>query len=83
MGRASAKAVEKYVSPGERNPIEGKLGQAKNGYRYEPYQGKAQKHQPVMDHLHYPSAQPGQIGRGSTILPEFFSMEGVGKTHIY
>lgn len=32
LGRPSAKAVEKHVSPGERNPIEGKFGQAKNGY---------------------------------------------------
>ncbi|SHM69634.1 hypothetical protein SAMN04488057_111140, partial [Cyclobacterium lianum] len=28
----SAKAVENHVRPGERNPIEGKFGQAKNGY---------------------------------------------------
>ncbi len=32
LGRPSAKAVEDQVSPGERNPIEGKFGQAKNGY---------------------------------------------------
>jgi len=32
LGRPSAKAVEKHVSPGERNPIEGKFGQAKNAY---------------------------------------------------
>lgn len=32
LGRPSAQAVEKHVSPGERNPIEGKFGQAKNGY---------------------------------------------------
>lgn len=32
LGRPSAKAVEDHVSPGERNPIEGKFGQAKNGY---------------------------------------------------
>ncbi len=31
-GRPSAKAVENHVSPGERNPIEGKFGQAKNAY---------------------------------------------------
>lgn len=29
LGRPSAKAVENHVSPGERNPIEGKFGQAK------------------------------------------------------
>jgi hypothetical protein len=32
LGRPSAKAVEDHVRPGERNPIEGKFGQAKNGY---------------------------------------------------
>jgi hypothetical protein len=32
LGRPSAKAVENHVRPGERNPIEGKFGQAKNGY---------------------------------------------------
>lgn len=32
LGRPAAKAVEDHVSPGERNPIEGKFGQAKNGY---------------------------------------------------
>lgn len=32
LGRPSVKAVENHVSPGERNPIEGKFGQAKNGY---------------------------------------------------
>lgn len=32
LARPSAKAVEHHVSPGERNPVEGKFGQAKNGY---------------------------------------------------
>lgn len=32
LGRPSGKAVENHVRPGERNPIEGKFGQAKNGY---------------------------------------------------
>lgn len=32
LGRPRAKAVENHVSPGERNPIEGKFGQAKNAY---------------------------------------------------
>ena len=31
IGRPSAKAVENHGSLGERNPIEGKFGQAKNG----------------------------------------------------
>lgn len=32
LGRPSASAVANHVSPGERNPIEGKFGQAKNAY---------------------------------------------------
>lgn len=32
LGRPSKKAVENHVSPGERNPIEGKFGQGKNAY---------------------------------------------------
>ncbi len=32
LGRPSAKAVEHHVRPGERNPIEGKFGQAKTTY---------------------------------------------------
>jgi len=32
LGRPSAKAVAYHVRPGERNPIEGKFGQAKNAY---------------------------------------------------
>jgi transposase, IS5 family len=32
LGRPSAKAVENHVSPGDRNPIEGKFSQAKTGY---------------------------------------------------
>jgi len=32
LGRPSASAVKEYVRPGERNPIEGKFGQAKISY---------------------------------------------------
>lgn len=32
LGRPSAKAVANHVRPGERNPIEGKFGQAKTAY---------------------------------------------------
>ena len=32
LGRPSVKAVANHVRPGERNPVEGKFGQAKNGY---------------------------------------------------
>src|SRR5680860_873208 len=46
----------------------------------EPDKGKTPKHQPVVDRLHHISAQPGQIGRGGTPVPGFFSMGGAGKT---
>ncbi|TAG58812.1 MAG: hypothetical protein EAZ27_01255 [Cytophagales bacterium] len=32
LGRPSIGAVKEYVSPGERNPIEGKFGQGKSAY---------------------------------------------------
>ena len=32
LGRPSASALSIHVSPGERNPIEGKFGQARTGY---------------------------------------------------
>lgn len=32
LGRPSAQAVHNHISPGERNPIEGKFGQAKTAY---------------------------------------------------
>ena len=32
LGRPSKKAMSNHVSPGERNPIEAKFGQAKTGY---------------------------------------------------
>lgn len=35
LGRPSASALSNHVSPGERNPIEGKFGQAKAGYNME------------------------------------------------
>ena len=43
LGRPSA--VPNHVKPGERNPVEGKFGQAKNCIWVKPYQGKASEHQ--------------------------------------
>lgn len=42
LGRPSAKALSNQVSPGERNPIEGKFGQAKAGYNMECIKAKLQ-----------------------------------------
>jgi IS5 family transposase len=35
LGRPAATALQNQISPGERNPIEGKFGQAKAGYNME------------------------------------------------
>jgi transposase, IS5 family len=40
LGRPSKKAVEDHVSPGERNPIEGKFGQAKTAYGLDKIRAK-------------------------------------------
>lgn len=40
LGRPSKKAVSNHVSPGERNPIEGKFGQAKVAYGLEKIRAK-------------------------------------------
>src|SRR5699024_9710110 len=42
LGRPSASALSNHVSPGERNPIEGKFGQAKAGYNMECIKAKLQ-----------------------------------------
>lgn len=43
LGRPSAKAVENHVSPGERNPVEGKFGQGKLGYGLDCIKAKLQE----------------------------------------
>lgn len=43
LGRPSASALSNHVSPGERNPIEGKFGQAKAGYNMECIKAKLQR----------------------------------------
>jgi hypothetical protein len=40
LGRPSKKAVEDHVRPGERNPIEGKFGQAKTAYGLDKIRAK-------------------------------------------
>jgi hypothetical protein len=42
LGRPSKEALHNQVSPGERNPIEGKFGQAKAGYNMECIKAKLQ-----------------------------------------
>ena len=77
LGRPSAMSI--HVSPGERNPIEGKFGYAKTGYglnnhpkgggflRYiKPNQSKAQKYKRSVDCRHFFGAELSQIGGGGT-----------------
>lgn len=40
LGRPSAQAVKNHVRPGERNPIEGKFGQAKLAYGLDEIRAK-------------------------------------------
>lgn len=40
LGRPSAEALSNQVSPGERNPIEGKFGQAKRAYGLDKVKAK-------------------------------------------
>lgn len=42
LGRPAASAVENHVSPGERNPVEGKFGQGKLGYGLDCIKAKLQ-----------------------------------------
>ena len=42
LGRPSVKAVANHVSPGERNPVEGKFGQGKSGYGLDCIKAKLQ-----------------------------------------
>lgn len=42
LGRPSASAVDNHVSPGERNPVEGKFGQGKLGYGLDCIKAKLQ-----------------------------------------
>ena len=59
---------------GGEEPYRGETWSGKYLIRNEPDQGQTQRHQPVMDRLHHLSAQPGQIGRGSAVVAEFFSV---------
>lgn len=79
LGRPSAKAVEPRKSRG-KEPDRGQVWSGKKRIRNEPYQGKAQKYQSIVDSLHHPSAEPGQTGRDGTAMAEFFSMGEAGKT---
>lgn len=76
IGTGSGKARKS----GGEEPNRGEVWSGKERLRNEPNQGKTQRNQSVVDLLHYFSAQPGQIGRGSTVVPRFFSM---GTTQLY
>lgn len=66
MGRPSL-AAQIVLSPGERNPIEGKFGQVKTGY------GLTVSRLDV-DYQYLFSAQPSQIGWGDTPLSNTYDI---------
>ena len=68
LGRLSAREPRKS---GRKEPDSGEVWPGKERLQDESDQGKAQKHQPVVDRLHHPSAQPSQIGRGSLLCLSF------------
>lgn len=67
------KGSDKPRKSGGEEPNRGEVWSGKDRIRNEPDQGQAQRHEPVVDCLHHLSVKPGQIGQGSTVVPEFFS----------
>src|SRR5690606_39222143 len=74
LGKAIGQGSGKPRKPGREEPDRGEVWSGKERLWNEPDKGEAQKHQPVVDRLHHIGAQPGQIGRGGTPVPGFFSM---------
>ena len=58
LGRPSEQAVKVHPSPGERNPIEGKFGQAKVAYGLNKIRAKIVFNKYFMDCCHSFSAKP-------------------------
>jgi transposase, IS5 family len=73
LGRPSAQAVEDHVRPGERNPIEGKFGQAKKGYGMDCIRARLKQTSQTWIASVNLGVKPGQTDRANTLLPEFFS----------
>jgi transposase, IS5 family len=65
LGRPSKKALSNPVSPGERNPIEGKFGQAKVGYGLECIKAKLK----ILDSDHHFGAQPREFNEAEPLMP--------------
>ena len=81
LGRPSA--VQFYVSPGERNPIEGKFGQAKTGYGLNRIRARLKGTSETWIASTFLVLKPGQTGRVGTPVPvhaicwKFFSKQYV------
>jgi len=63
LGRPSKQALSNQVSPGERNPFEGKFGQAKTAYGLERITSKTIKYQRIMGSQHNISAKSCPFGK--------------------
>ncbi|MDZ4710454.1 MAG: transposase, partial [Saprospiraceae bacterium] len=57
LGRPQA--VPNHISPGPRNPIEGKFGQAKTAHGMNRIKGKTPTYQRILDCHHYYGTEPG------------------------
>lgn len=74
IGKAIGQGSGKPRKSRREEPDRREIRSGKERVRHEPYQGKAQRYQSIVDSLHHLSAQPGQIGRGGTPMAGFFSM---------
>ena len=72
LGRPSA--VQIHVSPGERNPIEGKVWAGKNRLWLKPHQSETSRNERNVDCLHFSGAKPSQIGGGVALPCLLFDM---------
>jgi len=73
LGRPSAQAVKNHISPGERNPVEGKFRQGK--LKYGSDQSETSNYQRIMGCIDSLSAQSRQFDEAGTftlILLDYF-----------
>lgn len=74
IGKTIGQGSGKPRKSRREEPDRREIRSGKERVRYEPDQGKTQKHQSIVDRLHHLSAQPCQIGWGGTPVDGFFSM---------
>src|SRR5690554_3181095 len=83
LGQAIGQGSGKPRKARRKEPDRRKVWSGKERLWNEPDKGKTQIHQPVVDRFHHISAQPGQIGRGGTPVPGFFSMGGIETAAVF